>query len=622
MTTTGDAPGTVRRGVGFTLATACLLLPLGQVAVASTPAPLAVSLVASPSSVSTGGAATLTWSTSGAAQCQTMGNWTPSGVLNSSGSVSTGALTKTSSYMLICTSSSGVSKSITATVKVTANSPLTVSLVASPSSVSTGGAATLTWSTSGAAQCQTMGNWTPSGVLNSSGSVSTGALTKTSSYMLICTNPSGVSKSATATVAVTASNAGDPPRPAYNTGNGFFVLNGGLYDSNGNAFRIRGVNRVHWDSNSAAGIALSGANTVRTFMDFAQQPANNIALIQTQNIDRGEVPVATYAGNSNGGTACNTARGTLNGAVAAWVSQAAQWTSLNKYLIVNIANEWGPANNSGWRSGYITAIATLRAAGYTGPLLIDSGGCGQDDADLLQYSQAVFDSDPERNVMFALHLYGTTNDYSASIQSVRRGFPTVITLAGNTPTHPFARGYNGSNSNWSGISAYQLSGVQGMTELNGEQPAVVNVGGVPGAWTVTLSVDSSNWGAYSGGGTLVDYNGNYALRIARLAALSRQTGAVYVIGEFGPGNNIGPSPTLVTPAEIITAAEANGIGWMAWAWDDNDLGGGQSNDNWFSMTYAGPGVYTQPGDLTLYGRDVVLNPSYGLSVLARRASIF
>ena len=52
--------------------------------------------------------------------------------------------------------------------------------------------------------------------------------------------------------------------------------------------------------------------------------------------------------------------------------------------------------------------------------------------------------------------------------------------------------------------------------------------------------------------TVVDFNGNYALRIARLSTLSKRIGAVYLIGEFGPGRNIGPSPTAVTPAELLT----------------------------------------------------------------------
>jgi hypothetical protein len=302
------------------------------------------------------------------------------------------------------------------------------------------------------------------------------------------------------------------------------------------------------------------------------------------------------------------------------VAQARQWKTLSRYLIVNIANEWGPGDSTVWRDAYISAIERLRAAGYTGPILIDSGGCGQDDADLVQYSQAVFDSDTERNVIFAVHLYGGTHDYSASIRSIQKGNPTIVTLAGNSPTHPFAPKYNGTNNSYSGITTYQISNVRGMTQINGGHSASQNVGGVPGAWTVTLSVDSRNWGDYSGGGMLVD-NGNYAFRIAQLAALSRRTGAVYIIGEFGPGRNIGASPTPVTPSEIITAAEANQVGWLAWAWDDNDLRNCASDNSWFSMTYS-CGHYTRASDLTNFGKDVVLNPSYGIAALAKRASVF
>jgi hypothetical protein len=117
---------------------------------------------------------------------------------------------------------------------------------------------------------------------------------------------------------------------------------------------------------------------------------------------------------------------------------------------------------------------------------------------------------------------------------------------------------------------------------------------------------------------VVDYSGNYALRIARLAALSQTTGAAYIIGEFGPGKNIGPSPTLLTPTEVITAAEENGIGWLPWAWDDYDLGDCRADDRWFSMThYCG---YSSASDLTDFGKDVVLNPNYGIKALAKPAS--
>ena len=412
-----------------------------------------------------------------------------------------------------------------------------------------------------------------------------------------------------------ADRTGTAQRPSYSTGKGFFIREGKLYDAKGNEFRIRGVNRVHWDSDSAAGLVKSGSNTVRWDIDFTRPAAVNAGMVKQQSIDNGIVPVV---GNWTG--TCNSDPAKLSAIVATWVAQASEWTKLDKYLIVNIANEWGPGNSTVWRDSYVDAVARLRAAGFTGPILIDSGGCGQDQADLLQYSQAVFDSDPQRNVLFASHLYGGTNAYSATIQSVRKGNPTVITLAGDSPTHPFAPNYNGSNNSYSGLTAYHVDGARGMVQLNGDQVASQNVGGVPGAWTVTLSVDSTHWADYTGGGKVVD-NGNFAFRIAQLAALSQHTGAAYIIGEFGPGKNIGPSPTLVTPGEIITAAEANGIGWLAWAWDDNNLAGCASDNRWFSMT-TGCGRYSRASDLTDFGKDVVLNPVYGIAAVAKRASIF
>lgn len=311
-------------------------------------------------------------------------------------------------------------------------------------------------------------------------------------------------------------------RPPYNTGNGFFVLNGKLYDPNGQEFRIRGVNRLHWDSDSAAGIAKSGANTVRWDMDFTRAASDNVNEIQSEGIQNGNVPIV---GNWTA-TCDRNGTASLQNAVRTWVSQASQWTTLDRYLIVNVANEWGPKNSTVWRDQYISAIASLRQAGYLGPILIDSGDCGQDLQDLLSYSTAVFNSDPQKNVIFSLHVYGNAQ--------------------------------NAMSNNW----------------------------------------------------------------FQQLSQLSASAGMVFIIGEFGPGRNIGPSPTPVSDSQVISSAEANNLGWLAWAWDDNNLAGGASDNNWFSMTYQGPGIYNQPSDLTDFGQDVVLNPTYGLSTHAKRASVF
>jgi hypothetical protein len=305
------------------------------------------------------------------------------------------------------------------------------------------------------------------------------------------------------------SSGGSGSRPSYNTGTGLYVRAGKLYDANGSEFRIRGVDRCHYDSPSQPGISNAKANAVRMFMwQTSVGAAKYASVAQEQHIAYKEIPIVTMAVFPDGTTAsCNSNANELGAGVDWWVSNAGTFKPLERNCIINIANEWG--NGSNWQASYIDAVKRLRAAGYLGALMIDAPGCGQDYQTLLSASRAVFESDPQQNLIFSLHIYG-------------------------------------------GIATAAVPGV-----------------------------------------------------IASMAALSKTNGACYVVGEFGPGRNIGPSPTLTTPQSIVEACEANGIGWLAWAWDDNDLGGGASDNNWFSMTLKGPGYYESAADLTEYGQVMV-----------------
>ena len=303
--------------------------------------------------------------------------------------------------------------------------------------------------------------------------------------------------------------SGAVARPSYNHGTGFFVANGKLYDANGVEFRIRGVDKVHWD-NGSPGLANSHANTVRWNIDFTRSASQNVALLQG---GAGKTPGAIYnhvvvmpgAWSAPAGTlTCSSDTGILGSAIDTWVAQASAWTSIERYSILNLANEWGPSDSTVWRDSYITAIGRMRAAGYHATLSITSGGCGQDNADLVKYAQAVFDSDPEKNVVFDRHVYGGDADAAA---------------------------------------------------LNTDAAALAGIG---------LPV---------------------------------------IFGEFGPGRGIGPSPTDLTPAQVIAAAEASAFGWLAWAWDDNDQSNAQSDNGWFSLSYTG--AYTKSADLTIFGQQVI-----------------
>lgn len=92
---------------------------------------------------------------------------------------------------------------------ITVESPPTVSLTATPSTVASGESSTLTWSSSGASYC-TGSNFTVPGSATS-GSISTGPQTASTNYYITCYKPSGLSASALALVTVTAA---PPPPPA------------------------------------------------------------------------------------------------------------------------------------------------------------------------------------------------------------------------------------------------------------------------------------------------------------------------------------------------------------------------------------------------------------------------
>ena len=156
-----------------------------------------VALSASPSTVASGGSSNLTWVSTNATACTASGAW--SGSKATSGSQSSGALKANATYVLTCTGAGG-SATQTATISVTAPAP-TVSLFATPSTVKSGAASMLTWSSTNATTCTASGGW--SGSKSISGSQSSGSLTVNTTYSLTCVGTSG-SATQSATVSVTA----------------------------------------------------------------------------------------------------------------------------------------------------------------------------------------------------------------------------------------------------------------------------------------------------------------------------------------------------------------------------------------------------------------------------------
>ena len=423
---------------------------------------------------------------------------------------------------------------------------------------------------------------------------------------------------ASARALINVSGSNQVSRPSYNSSssNGFFVLDGQLYDPNGYPFRIRGIDRCHYDSTSwadGASGAQSGANTVRFFQYNIGDTGSYYTASQfygvasTQSVANGILPVITAANvaNSSAGTSGDQSTTDLAAVVSWWVENEPAWEPIMGQVAFNIANEWGPGASTTWEYAYqavesaignisgttITltstaatnpfantpfayvsgaggvanqvvtlsnpggsvgawtvqsnatlggytgggtlhggAVGALRAAGYTAPLVIDSGGYGQDQADLLNYAAAIQASDPLQNCVFSFHAYGgVTNFYSTISNIVSSGSNTTVTLNSNLPYHPFNPAYPANTNNYTSQNAYVLSGVQGMTSINGLQTTNNNnIGGTRGAWTVTLSGTFS--GSYVSGTGAITAESNYQYVLQRLAALE-----IAECGRWGPG---------------------------------------------------------------------------------------
>jgi hypothetical protein len=159
-----------------------------------TPPPL-VRISASPSSVASAGErTTLAWSVSNADRCEAQGAWSGPKALAGSQSV---VIQAESTFSLYCVGKTGKTDTGSVTVSVSTSKP-TVNISATPVTVSAGGVATLSWTTTGASNCTAAGDW--SGSRSVSGSQSVGPIPDDSSYSLTCTGPGG---SATDSVDVT-----------------------------------------------------------------------------------------------------------------------------------------------------------------------------------------------------------------------------------------------------------------------------------------------------------------------------------------------------------------------------------------------------------------------------------
>lgn len=224
---------------------------------------------------------------------------------------------------------------------------------------------------------------------------------------------------------------------------GFHISGGRLYDINCNEFIIRGVNEPYtWFQNGAqnryADIASLGSNAVRVVLSTGGQwgrvdgstVSSIISWLKTnQLVGVLEVHDSTGYGESAGAVHPDDA-------VDYWLSSDIRSAidGQEGFVLINIANEpFGNTETNQWQSFHVGAVQSLRSAGLSHTLIVDAPNWGQDWSNTMRDgggAQAIFNADPDGNVMFSVHMYDVY-DSSSVVEAyfntfLAKGLPLLV----------------------------------------------------------------------------------------------------------------------------------------------------------------------------------------------------
>lgn len=104
-----------------------------------------------------------------------------------------------------------------------------------------------------------------------------------------------------------------------------------------------------------------------------------------------------------------------------------------------------------------------------------------------------------------------------TITGITQAVNGVVTLSTGGSTNPFAVG-----------NTITFASIAGMTQLNGLVGTVTAIGGVTTAWTVTISINTTAFTAWSSGGTAASFGaGNEIYTLPEASAAITLAGAFY-----------------------------------------------------------------------------------------------
>lgn len=393
------------------------------------------------------------------------------------------------------------------------------------------------------------------------------------------------------------------------------------------------------------GATVAGSCITGTLTVVSVSVGSNTVTLSGNPSTNGSCTITYNNGGTSGGSYAPAMTGITNWIVANMASFQVTYNgqSLMNQMAIELGNEWGPSNSSVWETTYNTMVTAIRAAGWTAPLFIDSGGSGQDEPDLINYSAAVQSNDPQQNIVFAYHMYNQTTNFTMPMASYASGTNAVGTVTSALAFNPFSvpnSGYaffTSTGDSWFPTNSVDISGA---VFTSGSCPQFTVTNSTAGTfstsspWTFKTGVNTSTGctGTYvANSATITDHN-SINLRVARLAALRSSNVPVWLEEYGGPGicaitgpafcHGSGPSQTTTTIQQIKAAAAANLMGEEYWALDDHNITP-CTESNWYcvQLNNTGATLLTYSND-SMPGIEETFNPRSGSVALSSQPTAY
>jgi mannan endo-1,4-beta-mannosidase len=227
---------------------------------------------------------------------------------------------------------------------------------------------------------------------------------------------------------------------------GFTVSGTKLLDANGNVFVVRGVNNPHiwyfkYSNKALSTLADLKTNCVRIIWQ-TRGTAKELEKVVKHCIKLEIIPMVElhdFTGNQKAEKLMEAAayytRPDIKKVLFAY----------EKYILVNLANEWGDYFTSAefWKESYGQAINYMRNSGVNSTLVIDAPNWGQGIQAILQYGKIMLDCDPEKNLLFSIHAYYFWNNPTTVDTFLQKAYDASIPLI----IGEFGYNYNNGNNN-------------------------------------------------------------------------------------------------------------------------------------------------------------------------------